>query len=57
MTFEQWRQAFILECQKLGVTCYPAHWSLHEYWQRGDNPEIVATSAEYWQPIPIDRLT
>jgi len=57
MTFDQWRQAFIQECQNLGVACYPAHWSLHEYWQRGTNPAHVAAAAEYFAPIPIERLS
>ncbi len=50
-TFEEWRQAFILACQKLGVKAIPAHWNLVECWRTGDKPERLAEDAKFWVGI------
>jgi hypothetical protein len=51
ITFEEWRKAFILACQKLGVKAIPAHWSLTDSWQTGVNPERLADDAKFWDVI------
>ncbi len=51
MTFDQWRQALIQECQKLGVKGIPAHWNLAECWRAGDKPERLAEDAKFWAGI------
>jgi len=38
ITFEEWRKAFILACQKLGVKAIPA-------------PERLADDAKFWDVI------